>query len=99
MTTFRSIVFALLGLSLTGGASLWLLVVSASNQAAWASGSAEHLNAWLGYAGASGTIVAGMSALAVSLSGSERGPVRAFALGAVFAAALLFAYASRGGFS
>jgi hypothetical protein len=92
-------VFALLGLLLTGAASLWLLVVASAGQTSWAEASTDHLNAWLGYAGAGGAIIAGMSALAISLSARERGPVRAFALAALFALVLLFAYASRGGFS
>ena len=95
--TLRNAVFALVGLALTGAASLWLLTLNAAEQATLENASAGHLTAWLGYAGAGGAIVAGLSALAISLSARERGPVRAFARAVVFAAALLFAYASRGG--
>jgi hypothetical protein len=97
--TLRNTVFALLGLALTGAASLWLLMVAATNQTAWATSPTAHVTTWLGYAGAAGATLAGLSALAISLSARERGPVRAFALAALFALALLFAYASRGGFS
>ena len=98
-TTLRSIVFATLGLVLTGAASLWLLLVTSTGQATWTNVSTDHLNVWLGYTGAGGAIIAGMAALAISLSARERGPVLPFALTALFALALLFAYASRGGFS
>jgi hypothetical protein len=96
--TLRSTVFGLLGLLLTGAASLWLLTVTAAGQATWANTSAGHLTTWLGVMGAGDTIVAGLSALAISLAARERGPVRAFGLAALFAAALLLTYASRGGF-
>lgn len=96
--TLRNTVFALLGLALTGAASLWLLTVAATNQTTWGTSPTAHVTTWLGYAGAAGATVAGLSALAISLSARERGPVRAFALAVLFAAILLFAYAVRGGF-
>jgi hypothetical protein len=96
--TLRNTVFALLGLALTGAASLWLLTVTATNQTALTPSPTAHVTTLLGYAGAAGATVAGLSALAISLSARERGPVRSFALAVLFAAILLFAYAGRGGF-
>jgi hypothetical protein len=96
--TLRNTVFALLGLALTGAASLWLLTVAATSQTAWGTSPTAQATTWLGYAGAAVATVAGLSALAISLSARERGPVRAFALAVLFAAILLFAYAGSGGF-
>jgi hypothetical protein len=95
--TIRSTVFGFLGLLLTGAASLWLLVVTTPGERAWTVASHDHLTAWLGYAGATGAIIAGMSALAVALSARERGPLLAFSVTALLASALFGAYTALGG--
>jgi hypothetical protein len=87
--SLRSALFALLGLLLTG--------VSSAGQRTWTTADPGQLTAWLGYMGAGGAVIAGLSALAISLSARERGPVRAFALAAFLAAALFLIYAARGG--
>jgi hypothetical protein len=95
--TLRSTAFGFLGLLLTGAASLWLLAVSTPGHQAWLAASHDELTAWLGYAGATGAILAGMSALAVALSARERAPFVAFSVTALPASALFCAYAALGG--
>ena len=95
--TLRSTAFGFLGLLLTGAASLWLLAVSTPGQRAWMAASHDHLTAWLGYAGATGAIIAGMSALAVALSAREREPLLAFSVTTLLASALFLAYTAHGG--
>jgi anti-sigma factor RsiW len=95
--TLRSTVFGFLGLLLTGAASLWLLAVTTPGQRLWVAASHDQLTAVLGYAGAAGAIMAGMSALAVALSVRERGPVRAFSVTTLVASALFVGYIALGG--
>ena len=95
--TLRSTAFGFLGLLLTGAASLWLLAVTTPGQRAWVAASHDQLTAWLGYAGATGAIIAGMSALAVALSARDRGPLLAFSVNALLASALFCLYTASGG--
>ncbi len=95
--SLRSAFFGLLGLLLTGAASLWLLAVASAGERTWANTGAGQLTAWLGYIGAGGAVIAGLAALAISLAARERGPVLAFALAGLLAAALFLIYAARGG--